>query len=199
VIGDNGEAVVNQEVKSTGNFRSLFKEIIKQPEEKQRESLNDYLDYRPFDNYKLLSERDSLPWHNSAIELGYKKYFDFKAGNKLFIQQHVYKMLSEEIREDDKRTIEYIFEEPYFKQDIIRIVAPKSYVWENVPETQTNDTNLFTYTRDVRKISEDNILELTTTLVLKRIILSPEEYKQAVIFFKQVASEESKKIVLVKP
>lgn len=197
-VGNNGEALVVQSSKSTGSFRSTFMEINKQPEEKQKELLSEYMKYRTSDAYKLIDQGDSLHWYTSSIELSFKKFFDFKAGNKLFIQQHIYKLLTDEIQDEEKRTAEFIFEEPYSKKDIIRIVPPEGYIWENIPDPVSTEMDLFKYERQIRKDIKDNILEIETSLLLKKNILTPDEYQQAVIFFKSVASEESKKIVLTK-
>jgi hypothetical protein len=189
-------AKVKQEIYGTGSFRGFFKELNKVSGEKQMEYLSGYMHYRNSDQYQLVAEKDSSAGYKVAIELLYNKYYDFKTGNKWFLQQHIYKLANEAPAADNPRTVEYLFHEPYQKKDLTRIITVQPLKWENIPEPRKIDVGGFSYVREVRRTAE-NILEIETTLTLRQNIVPASEYKNAVIFFNDVMKEEAKKLVII--
>lgn len=196
-INDDGSAQVQQEILSSGSYADFFRQIIKSSPETQAEYLRVHFSYKTSDRLNLVNTSDTGKMYKANMILNYPKFFDFRSGNKLFIQPRFFKLANHDLKQDE-RSIEYVFEEPYLKTDITLISIPARFKWESLLENKTIDAGDFYYSREVIKLSEET-LQIKTQLILKKNIIPAVQYKTAFSFFNEVKKEENKKLVLLTP
>lgn len=197
-LNEEGGAKVSSELYSSGSFYELVDELSKMEEEKQNELFVKYLQYKEPDEFHLAQENESSGKHQLNVKITYARLFDFKAGDKFFFPKSIIKLCDEKLNIENDRKIEYIFHFPYKKVDTTIFHLPAGFKADNLPEDKELSEGPVFYKRQVNFDQYANTIKITSALLLKSNIISPDQYKNISQLLNTIEKEETNKLVLRK-
>lgn len=197
-INEEGGAEVKTQLHATGNFYDLLHAVNSMDGQKQNEIFVKYLDYKEPDEFIPDAENAFSEKHIFKLTSVYAKLFDFKAGDKYFFPLSISKLCDEKMILANNRKTEYIFQFPYKKTDTTIFHLPGAFKTDNLPKDEELSDGQIVYKREVKSDLSANTIKITSTLLIKSCIISPDQYKSTCLVMNKIEKEETNKLVLKK-
>jgi hypothetical protein len=195
-VDENGGAKVSGKIYSTGSYRGLFSEITRLGESDQKEAFVHYLQYKAPDKFGLVKNSESRQTDSIHLDFEYDKYYDFKAGTKLFISKHLNKLSDLELKTTADRKIDYLLDFPFSKTFSTKIILPENIQVETLPASKEIVNQFGSYKTSAK--TEGRQVELTSVLIISKYLIRPNEYNEAAKFFSAITENEGEKLILKK-
>jgi hypothetical protein len=194
-IKEDGSADVTNQVYVTGDIAFLFNEIWQYENDKRKEFFIQYLKYKQSEEFTIKDKKDSSDGSVYNLELFFDKFYDFKAGDKLFFPQRISELSDEKLNPEDTRTTDYVCNNPYDKSDTTIFHLPAGFTIDNIPAPIELKCEYATYKREVVSDKTSNSVIVIAHLVLKSNIIPAKAYTKLAEFFNEVKKDEGQKLI----
>lgn len=196
-LNKEGESAIQSSIYCTGDFWATYHYITQLERERQKTFFVNALNYKSPDEFRFTAAGDSATGKLFRLNLAYEQLFDFRSGNKLFFRPRVNKICDEDLKSNNERTTDYLFDFPYEKTDTTVYVLPAGFSLGNLPATKEISTAFGYYKNEVIKNEQRNEVIIVSQLSLKKHIIAPSEYTRVADFIKEVNKNEAEKLIIL--
>jgi hypothetical protein len=198
-MNENGGGKVVASIYTTGDiYEAMDYYTTGNDVDEQKKMFVRYLNYKQPESIIMNEKKDSANGQSFKLNLEYDKVYDFKAGSKLFMSQHIGSLCDEQLNTNKERTLTYLFHYPYQKSDTTVYHLPEGYYPESIPDPITLNHMYGFYKRETNYNKTNNTLTVYETLELRNRIIPADEYESLANFFNNVNADEEQKVVLKK-
>jgi hypothetical protein len=195
-LDEEGGAKTQTRFYATGDIAFEFGQIKNLEPADMKQALTSYMNYRSAEVFETSEYKDSSHGRVFSINFGFDKLYAFKAGSKFFFPQKLNKNF-QEVLKDEKREFDYVFEYPYYKADTTVFYLPKNFTADELPVQTEMSNKLASYKKEVISDPSGRV-KIISSLILKKRIVSADQYKQLLDFFARVHEYEDQNLVLKK-
>ncbi|MBD0331423.1 MAG: DUF3857 domain-containing protein, partial [Chitinophagaceae bacterium] len=195
-LNEEGGAEVTSTIYSTGNYSEMFYEIDQLNDDRKKEVFVQYLNYRQADQFSFVNKNLDAADSVSLSQL-YTKFYDFTAGNKLFLPYRVNPLCDEEVKSTTGRETEYLFRFPYIKRDTTILHLPGRFTIDHIPEAKQLENEFIAYKNEVKP--NGKTIQVIGQLILKKNIIPAKEYQNLALLINSINQDQQQKIVIRKP
>jgi hypothetical protein len=196
-LQEDGGSKTRSRLYATGDLSHLFQYLKPQDRDKQKELIIKSLEYKQPDELSFINVTDSADGFVTTLDAVYDKLYEFKAGNKYFFPQTLYKINQETLVNNKERKTPYIFEAPYQKRDTTIFYLPKGFGMDKVPEKKEISDEFLSYQRSVFYNKENKTLQVITALTLKKNIIPARSFAKLADSFAAINKEDAAKLIMV--
>jgi len=192
VLREDGSGTAKIKLQTKGEYKKPF--LLTEKKDEQKDYLVNKLGFLQPDDF-LLTEKD-LSNGEYWIEMELDKIPAFSAGSKQFLSPRIYKICQAVLPNNENRTQDYYFHNPFIKNDTTIYKLPEGYAMEALPETRELN---FEYGSFVSRYSYDkdkNELLTVAHLELTNYRIPAAGFAKAKIFFDNVLAEYNAKLVI---
>ncbi|MEQ1796824.1 MAG: DUF3857 domain-containing protein [Lacibacter sp.] len=196
---DDGSALVKSRIFVSGEFwEYIYGYTDSKSKDDTKKALVNAFGYKAPDEYELKIVSDSADGHVVQLNMGYRQFFDFKAGAKHFFPLRQYKLNDETIKPAETRKFEYLFDFPYVKSDSTFYKLPGNFKKENLPSLKEIKNTFVFYKNEVQINETGDELKVITQLTLNKHVIPALQYNEVATSFELIKKDEGQKIVLKK-
>ena len=193
-LREDGSGTALIKLQTKGEYKKPF--LLTEKKDDQKNYLVNQLGFLQPDDF-LLTEKDPANSEYS-IEMELAKIPAFTTGNKEFLNPRIYKMWQAALPDNNSRTQDFYFRNPFIKDDTTVYRLPAQYRLEALPEARELSFDYGKFSAKYSYNKEKNELLTFAHLELTNYKIPAAGYKKAKIFFDNVLAEYNTKIVIKK-
>jgi hypothetical protein len=184
--------------KSKGNYKEIMADILNDKKDDQKRALVFYFGFKQPDDFALRKE-DSADVHTTVLKMLLSKVPEFSAGEKLFINPRPYKLWAVTLPKADNRKLDFYFSFPFEKNDTTLLKLPAGAKPDALPKENKFACSYGSYQSKYWFDEKSNTIYSAATLILNQHKVLAADYATVKKFFADVATDNTQKIVIVKP
>ena len=196
-LDEDGGGKTNTLFQSSGVFREQMDDMLNQKKDDQKRFIVYGIGFKQPDDF-VFAHTNAPEMHSTTLEMLIEKIPDFKAGNKMFINPHLYKMWTRKLPDTENRRLDYYFRFPFEQTDTTIFELPEGYTADALPKEQTLSCPYATYTTRYWHNAQQKTIYATTQLVLKQHRIPASGYTAVKEFFDEVLMDDTQRIVIKK-
>lgn len=194
---DDGSGNTSTEMFSNGVYRDMLNNIIKMKKDDQKINIVGMLGYKQPDNFSI-TKKGHAQYLNVDMKLDIEKIPQFKAGNKMFLNQRINEMWRLKMPKSDKREYDYYFTSPFYKVDTTVYHLPEEFFPETLPQPVVIECEFASYSTSFSYDKTSNQLFSIAVLELKKNKIPAARYSEIKSFVEKVMSDETQKLIVKK-
>lgn len=196
---EDGGAITTTNLYVSGEFWDSFHYVFTgSTKDNLKNILVNNFGFKVPDDFEVKSMGDSAQGHLVEIKMFFNQYYDFKTGSKHFFPIRHYRLNDEEIKPDEKRVYDYLFDFPYIKTDSTVYHLPGNFTKDAIPSPQNISNDFVTYNNTVVFDEAGQKMNVISHLKLNRHIVEPAKYNDVARSFENIRKDENQKLVLKK-
>lgn len=197
-LNENGDASITVETRYKGMRQdNLFGLINNVSKDKVKKFLSSAISISTYDlnNFKYQSEPSKLPSLNEDLNISASGLATI-TGKRIFITPNVMSKSGLRVEYDDKRNIDFTFDESWQDSSHTEITLPAGYTIESGinPVSITTEFGKYTMTCSLK----ENMIIYTRTFDQYSIQLPPSKQNEIVEFYNKIYKTDRSRLVLVK-
>jgi hypothetical protein len=198
VVMDNDlSGLTETAVTSTGEYRELIADALKDKRDDQKQFIVSYMGYKEPDDFMFETAPGANESHTN-IKMTLRKVPEFTAGDKYFIKPRLNKLMSGSLPAATGRQLDYYFRFPFEKRDTTVIKLPANFQPDVLPKEKTLSTNYTYYQSKSWYDEKENAIYTSTSFVLNRHKIAAKDYSIVKNFFDEVMKDDAQRIVIRK-
>jgi hypothetical protein len=184
-------------LQSTGEYREMMDDILKEKKDEQKESIVMGLLFKQPDDFNF-SRKEVNPVHTSVLKMSLEKIPEFTAGSKLFLSQRLYKIWSRKLPKAENRRLDFYFTFPLEKTDTTVYILPQGYKPDALPPDKEMKNEYASYSAKSWYDENQNSVYTTAQLILRQHVIPAAKYADIKKLFDEVIIYDGQKIVIRK-
>ena len=184
--------------KSKGDYREIMEDILADKKDDQKRALVFYFGFKQPDDFTL-SKDATADVHTATLKMQLSKVPEFSAGEKLFINSRPYKLWSVVLPKAENRKLDFYFSFPFQKNDTTILKLPAGAKPDALPKENKFACNYGSYQSKYWFEEKDNLIYSATTLILNQHRIPAADYASVKKFFADVVTDNTQKIIVLKP
>ncbi|HEU5365137.1 MAG TPA: DUF3857 domain-containing protein [Hanamia sp.] len=185
-------------LKTNGEYKEeIIEDVIDEKKDDQKEYLVGRLGFLQPDEFELTNDTEDNSTKTS-FRLKIEKVPEFTAGNKMFLNPRIYKILNYSLPTTEKRTKAFYCPFPFIKTDTTIYQLPENYTIENLPKPRNTKFEYGSFKTNYVYDEKANTVTSMAFLELSHNVIPAEKFAEARKFFGSVIEEYTEKIVVKK-
>lgn len=196
-MSDDLSATAETAVSSTGEYRELIADVLKDKRDDQKEFIVRYMGYKEPDDFIFENTLGANESH-SKIRMILRKVPEFATGDKYFLNPRINKLYSRTLPTATDRKLDYYFRFPFEKKDTTIIKLPSNFHADVLPKEKTLSTEYSYYQSKSWYNEKENAIYTSTSLTLNKHKIAAKDYATVKNFFDEVMKDDAQRIVVKK-
>jgi len=196
VLNDDASGESESVMESKGEYKEeVIQFLLNEKKDDQKEYLVKRLGFKQPDQFALTTDQkaDST---KTSFNLKIDKVPEFTAGNKMFLNPRIYKLIQGALPDTKNRTKDFYFEYPFIKTDTTIYQLPADYTVENLPASKDDKFDFGSFKTKYIYDDKANTITSIAFLELTQNIIPADKYAATQNFFNDVLKEYAEKIVV---
>ncbi len=196
VLNDDASGESESVMESKGEYKEeVFDYLMNEKKDDQKEYLVKRLGFAQPEQFDLTtSQKDDSA--KTSFKLKIDKVPQFTAGDKMFLNPRIYKLLQGSLPDTKNRTKDFYFEFPFIKTDTTVYQLPADYTVDNLPSPKDDQFEFGTFKTRYVYDEKANSITSIAFLELTKNVIPADKFAAAHKFFNDVMKEYSEKIVV---
>ncbi|MGZ3880768.1 MAG: transglutaminase-like domain-containing protein [Flavisolibacter sp.] len=197
VMADDLSGLTETAVNSTGEYRELIADKLKEKRDDQKEFIVQGMGYKEPDDFLFESAPGSNESH-TRLKMVLRKVTEFTAGDKYFLNPRINKLVSRPLPTATDRKLDFYFRFPFENRDTTVIKLPADFHVDVLPKEKTLSTDYSFYQSKYWYDEKENAVYTYTSLVLNKHKIAAKDYSTVKNFFDEVIKDDAQRVVVKK-
>jgi transglutaminase-like putative cysteine protease len=184
-------------VSSTGEYRELIVDVLKDKRDEQKAFIVRSLGYKEPDDF-LFEKAPGANESQTKIKMVLRKVPEFTAGDKYFLKPRLHKLVSRSLPTATDRKLDFYFFFPFENRDTTVIKLPADYHADVLPKEKTLSSDYSFYQSKSWYDEKENAIYTSTSFVLNRHKIAAKDYGTVKNFFDEVMKDDAQRIIIKK-
>jgi len=194
---DDGSGNMETTFKSTGEYKELMEDIVKEKKDEQKESFVLGFSFKQPDEFEF-TKRETEDIHTTVLKMTVEKIPEFTAGSKIFLAPRLYKFWGRKLPKAENRRLDFYFNFPFERTDTTIYKLPEGYKADVLPPAKELKCEYASYSSKHWYDENQKAVYSTVTLALRQQVIPAAKYAEVKKFFDDVIMNDGQRIVVKK-
>ena len=197
-LEEDGTGKTSTHLRTAGEYKQdLINHLLEESQDDQKKFVVEQLGFKQPEKLEINKETEADKLL-ATINLRLDRVPDFTAGNKMFLNQRLYRLLSGKLPAKENRRQDYFFDCPFEKTDTTVIHLPSGYTVDALPKSKTLKCEYASYSTQYWFDEKQQTIFSTARISLNQHRIPASKYGEVKHFFDEVLLDNSQKIVIRK-